>query len=177
MVANFSYSVDKILPNGDMAWNKGNIVTSPEGNFQRDVNNSFERRDYSQQADMVPKELRAGYKQEVRFTVTARRGADNFEFTEDYKGTLTVKGKEKIRVPAGEFEAYKIERITDFSGVQANGNGRWHGHNTVIGGYVPELRNFVARDHEHRIGSSPPSRDRVELTSFSVRGADTLAQR
>ena len=177
VVANFSYSVDKILPNGDMAWNKGNIVTSPEGNFRRDVNNSFERRDYSQQADMVPNELRAGYKQDVRFTVTARRGADNFEFTEEYKGTLTVKGKEKIRVPAGEFEAYKVERITDFSGVQTNGNGRWYGHNTVIGWYVPELRNFVARDHEHRVGSSPPTRERVELTSFSVRGAETLAQR
>ncbi len=177
VVSNFSYSVDKILPNGDMAWNKGNIVTSPEGNFRRDVNNSFERRDYSQQADMVPKELRAGYQQDVRFTVTARRGADNFDFTEDYKGTLTVKGKEKIRVPAGEFEAYKVERVTDFTGVQTNGNGRWYGRNIVVGWYVPELRNFVARDHEHRVGSSPPSRDRVELTSFSVRGAETLAQR
>ena len=177
VVSNFSYSVDKILPNGDMSWNKGNIITSPEGNFRRDVNTTFERRDYSQQSDMVPAELRVGYKQDVRFTVTARRGADNFEYTEEFKGTLTVKGKERVRVPAGEFEAYKIERNTDFTGVQTNGNGRWYGHNTVIGWYVPELRNFVARDHEHRVGSSPPSRDRVELTSFSVRGAEKLAQR
>ncbi|MBC7609263.1 MAG: caspase family protein [Polaromonas sp.] len=177
VVANFSYRVDKILPNGDMSWNKGNIVTSPEGNFRRDVNNTFDRRDYSQQSEWIPAELRVGYKQDVRFTVTARRGADNFEYTEEYKGVLAVKGKEKIRVPAGEFEAYKVERITDFSGVQTNGNARWYGRNTMAGWYVPELRNFVAREHEHRVGNSPPSRDRIELTSFSVRGAENLAQR
>jgi hypothetical protein len=44
--------------------------------------------------------------------------------------------------------------------------------------YVPALRNFVASEYEKRgQNGNVQSYDRHELTSFSVRGADHLAQR
>jgi hypothetical protein len=126
---------------------------------------------------LIPKVLKVGHKQNVQFVITAQRKADNFQYTEEYQGSLVVKAREKVKVPAGEFEAYRIERETQFTGTQTNGNGRWFGRNVIVAWYVPELRNFVARDSEHRVGSQPASLDRVELTSFSVRGAESFAQR
>ncbi len=57
-MSNFSYNVAQLRPDGDMLWSKGNIVTAQKGNLRRDINNTFERRDYGQQADWVPHELR-----------------------------------------------------------------------------------------------------------------------
>jgi hypothetical protein len=177
VVRNYGLTVDSIAANGDMSWNGGNILTSPEGNWRRDLNSEWSYRDYSNQLEWIPKELREGYKQDVQFTVSAKRANSNDPFTEEFKGTLTVKGREKVKVPAGEFLAWRIESNTSFNGTQINGSGRWYGFNYFVGWYVPELRNFVARDHEHRVGSQVPTRNRVELTSFSVRGAENLAQR
>ena len=88
-----------------------------------------------------------------------------------------VKEREKIKVPAGEFDAYRIERDTQFTGVQTNGSARWYGRDLVVGWYVPELNFFAAMDFEHRTGSQPANRDRAELTSFVVRTAERQASR
>jgi Caspase domain len=177
VVRNYTLSVEKLLPNGDMSWNSGKIVTSPEGNFRRDVNATFSLQDYSPQEEMIPKELRAGYKEDVKFTRTVVRTADNVHFTQEWKGRLTVKGKEKVKTPAGEFEAWRIERDTNFNAVQTNGNSRWYGHNLTTSWFVPELHYFVVREYEHRAGAGVAERERHELTSFSVRGAENLVQR
>jgi hypothetical protein len=73
-------------------------------------------------------------------------------------------------VPGGEFDAYRIERDTTFQGALTNGNSRWFGRNVLVGWYVPELRNFVAKESEHRVGNQPPTRTRIELTSYEVAG-------
>ena len=176
VVRNVGYKVDKLLLNGDMTWNGGAITTSPEGNFRRDVTASVPERDYSPQMDLVPKELRVGYRQPVDFVITVKR-KDDFAFKEEYKGTLVVKEREKIKVPAGEFDAYRIERDTQFTGFQTNGGARWYGRDLVVGWYVPELHFFAAMDFEHRTGSQPANRERAELTSFVVRTADRQAAR
>ena len=177
VVRNISYQVDQVLANGDMSWNGGGIVTTPEGNFRSDFGVTWSMRDFRPQNDYLPKELRVGHKQDVQFIVKSVRKADNFELTEEHKGSLAVTGKEKIKVPAGEFEAYRIERDVNFTGVQTNGSGRWFGRTLHIFWYVPELRYFAAMEFETRVGRDPATRERVELTSFSVRGAEHLAQR
>ena len=177
VVRNISYQVDQVLANGDMSWNGGGIVTTPEGNFRSDLGVTWSMRDFRPQNDYLPKELRVGHKQDVQFVVKSVRKADNFELTEEHKGSLVVTGKEKIKVPAGEFEAYRIERDVNFTGVQTNGSGRWFGRTLHTFWYVPELRYFAAMEFETRVGRDPATRERVELTSFSVRGAEHLAQR
>jgi hypothetical protein len=55
----------------------------------------------------------------------------------------------------------------------AASRGRW----AFTGWYVPELRTYVAFDDESRNANGSINRiDRHELTSFSVRGAENLAQ-
>lgn len=175
VVRNLLYKVEKLLPNGDMEWNGGAIVTSGLGNFRSDVNSVWQSRSYSPEQVLVPKEMRVGYKQDIHFVQTAKRKADGYQIREEHKGTLEVIAREKVVVPAGEFNAFRVERVTQFDGAQIDGADRWYGRNVVVGWYVPELHNFVARDHEYRIGPKAATLERVELTSFAVRGAEALA--
>ncbi len=90
-------------------------------------------------------------------------------WVQDWGGSLEVKTKERVRVPAGEFDAWRIERVASFKGVRTAGTGRpsWYGRNTSTIWVAPEVRNFVARDEEQRDnGSTVPERSRMELTSF-----------
>jgi hypothetical protein len=174
VVRNVQYKVDKLLPNGDMEWNGGAITTTAKGNFRSDANATWETRDFVPEQSLVPHELRVGYKQDVRFLQSAKRKADGYQLKEEHTGSLEVTAREKVTVPAGEFTAYRIERVTQFDGLQVNGTERWHGRYVVVGWYVPELHNFVARDYEYRVGTKAATRERMELTSFVVRNADAL---
>ncbi len=106
----------------------------------------------------------------MKFTLMVRRSTDKVAHTEECTRTLAVTGQEKIKVPAGEFEAYKIERVTDFTGVRTNRTGRWYGHNTVLGWHVTALRKFVALARERRLGNSAPPRVN-EMCSPAFQGA------
>ena len=175
VVRNANYKVNKILANGDMEWNDGQVVMSAERGLRRSENKKSDVSEYSPPLEWLPKELRVGYKQDVAFTLT--RKTDEAERVEQYKGTMLVKAKEMVKVPAGEFEAYRIERDTRFSGEKSPGGDRWYGTWNSVYWYVPALRNYVAYEQEHSVNSRPGTRERQELTSFSVRGAENLAQR
>jgi hypothetical protein len=125
---------------------------------------------------MVPKEFSVGYRQPVEFVLSARRKSDGYEFRETYSGTMEVKRREKIVVPAGEFDALRVERVLKYEGIQANGHDRWFGRSVMTGWYVPELRCYVARDSEFRVGSKPATRERIELTSFAGHVAEAFVQ-
>ena len=175
VVRNANYKVNKILANGDMEWNDSQVLMSAEGGLRRIQNGKSDVWNYSPQLDWLPKELRVGHKQDVAYTLT--RKSDEMERIEEYKGTMLVKAKEMVKVPAGEFEAYRIERDTRFSGVKNPGGDRWYGTWNSVYWYVPALHNYVAFEQETSVNSRAGTRERQELTSFSVRGAEKLAQR
>jgi pyruvate/2-oxoglutarate dehydrogenase complex dihydrolipoamide acyltransferase (E2) component len=166
VVSNSSFAVSKILANGDVEWNDGKMLTSPEGNWRRNRPNS-----YSPLWPWKPKELRIGYQEDIDFIINAS------DVTQRHRGKLVVKGKERIKVPAGEFEAYRIERNTEVNGVMTANGSQSFGYRTSVFWYVPELLYFIAFDDEYRVGGKLQMYSRQELTSFSVRGAENLAQR
>jgi hypothetical protein len=87
---------------------------------------------------------------------------------------MVVKGLEKIKTPAGEFNAWRVETEVFWQMQNANSRGRF----LYTGWYVPELRAYAAFEEESRnADNSFNRRERHELTSFSVRGAETLALR
>ena len=166
VVSNTSSVVSKILPNGDMEWDNGKSLISPEGNWRRRFPNT-----YNPVWPWKPKELRVGYKEDIEFVINAP------DVTQRHTGTLVVKSREKIKVPAGEFDAYRIERNTNVYGVLTENGNQTYGYRTSVFWYAPELLNFIAFDDEYRTGSKLQTYSRQELTSFSVRGAENLAQR
>ncbi|NJS35754.1 MAG: hypothetical protein HC765_03855 [Brachymonas sp.] len=115
-----------------------------------------------------PTQLIEGYSWDFKDTGTFVPAKGDKSTWQRY-GKFKVVRKESVRVPAGEFEAWRIE----FNGY--GGNNRWQ--ETVW--YVPALRNFVATEVEVRRSSGQIERfERHELTSYSVRGADeALAKR
>jgi pyruvate/2-oxoglutarate dehydrogenase complex dihydrolipoamide acyltransferase (E2) component len=166
VVSNSSFAVSKILANGDMEWNEGKMLTSPDGNWRRHSPNT-----YSPLWPWKPKEMRVGYQEDIDFVINAS------DVTQRHRGTLVVKGREKIKVPAGEFEAYRIERTTDVNGVATASGNQSFGYRTSVFWYVPELLYFIAFDDEYRVGGRLVMYSRQELTSFSVHRKENLAQR
>jgi hypothetical protein len=177
VVRNFSYKVDQLLTNGTMKWNGGTLDITPEGNILKETSAQWESREFSPNDELVPLEFRVGYRQPVAFTLSARRKSDGYHINEIYSGTLEVLRRERVVVPAGEFDALRIERVLKYEGTGANGSDRWFGSSVVTGWYVPELHCFVARDHEIRVGNKPPTRERIELTSYTVQSAMASAQK
>ncbi|MEI6802795.1 MAG: caspase family protein [Burkholderiales bacterium] len=176
VIRNASFKVDRIRENGDMEWNDSSIITGPDGSRRYANVGSGRANEYSPQLEWLPKELRIGYKQDVNYIFT-RTQDGAVDYRETYKGAMLVKGKEKVTVPAGEFEAYRIEREYQFTGTPNSGARGWYGLSTAIYWYVPALRNYVAFEIDHRSNGVLVTRERHELTSFSVRGAENLAQR
>ncbi len=175
VIRNLNHRVSKILPNGDMEWNDGQASTSPDGILRRSDAGKAGVYEYSPQLEWLPREMRVGYKQDIKFVIS--RKTTDFETTERHKGTLSVTGKERVKVPAGEFEAYRIVRGTQFNFERSDNNERAYGFFDSVFWYVPELRLYVAGDFEVRIGGRLTIRERHELTSFAIRGTEHLAHR
>jgi hypothetical protein len=121
--------------------------------------------------------LAIGYKQNVSWT----RRYKQFEGEGDEKhtGTIEVVGMEMVKVPAGQFKAYKIVRKTSFTG---NRNwiavGAYKGKALFTSWFVPALHTIVASEIEFDqvfgyvsgpgIWAMTPDRYRDELTSYQL---------
>ena len=81
---------------------------------------------------------------------------------------IQVKARETVRVPAGEFEALRIEIEATVDSTR--GSQRWANHWLHTYWYVPQLRYYAAVDIEVRSQSGQlERRDREELTSYEQR--------
>jgi len=96
---------------------------------------------------------------DARFTYSDRRNLSfplevgkKWTFTDDWarfdpplhgsaKANVTVASYEKVRVPAGEFDAFKIERTADFRVAETGSSGT----NTGVHWYAPAARTNVKR--------------------------------
>lgn len=175
VVRNYVNTVDRLQPDGSPLLNQGGLRWDAKGNL-RYLRSSDRERTMSGGYLNVPPVLQAGAKTPLSYEID-HKFTDGRQGKEEGKGTMVVKAQEKIKTPAGEFTAWRVE-IDVFGTMQmvglANGSYRW----VFVGWYVPELRTYVAYDDESRNSNGSFSRrDRHELTSFSVRGAEHLAQR
>ena len=172
VVRNEVATIERIQSDGTLILNGGRFRWDARGN-PRYSRSADRERTYSPDFTYVPPHLQAGARTPLNYEVDQRL-PDGSTSKENAKGTMVVKGQEKVRTPAGEFSAWRVE--IDVVGSTSNrpGSFRW----LFTGWYVPELRAYVASDDEVR-GADQAfiRRDRHELTSFSVRGADGLAQR
>ncbi|MGI9133225.1 MAG: hypothetical protein ACR2I0_04670 [Rhodoferax sp.] len=169
VVNNWSFRVDKILADGNFL--SGKTKYSPEGNTLGFSDGEFNAREYSDHNHWYPKEMRVGYSESFKFKDVATRVNGN-HFVQEWEGKAVVKAKERIRVPAGEFDVFRIEREATINGNQtANGSGRWFNRQTLTIWYAPEVHRYVAYEEVFRYGGSrAPDLTRVELTSFEVAG-------
>ena len=170
VVSNYALHVERIEPNGDLVVNKGTSVWTPEGSAK--FNRNAERtRNYTGYAQYPPV-WRVGAKSDMHYEIVSKF-ADGRSFKEVTSGAMVVKGQERVRTPAGEFEAWKVETEV-FWQIQGSSDG---GRYIQTSWYVPELRRYVAWEEESRNkNGSFNRRERHELTSFEVAGFQ-IAQR
>lgn len=177
VVNNWSRKVEAINGDGSLKLNGGAIELTGDGAIKivRGANGYL--REYSPAYKWIPSTLRVGYSEPVKLTLVWQNANGN-NGTEQRDGTVEVLAKEMIKVPAGEFEAWKIEFSGFGDGKILNLGSDYGRRFKETSWYVPALQNYVAhenmtRDRKNKIVSF----ERHELTSFSVRGADSLMQR
>jgi uncharacterized caspase-like protein len=171
VASNYSLQIDRIEANGDLVINKGGSIFDPRGNAKF-TRNAERERTYTNYFNYPP-EFKVGAKFDIAYEVDNKltSGSVNKEIS---KGTMLVKGQERVKTPAGEFEAWVVERNINWRNPSSNSGGTF----TLTGWYVPQLRRYVAWDEESRNSNGTFNRrERHELTSFSVAGADNLALR
>ena len=157
-----------VLNNGSVVWKQDGVLLQ-----QKEADGST--LDWSGYR-LFPATLRAGYSEKESYTLTWKRSDANGSEVRD--GEVKVIGMEKIKVPAGEFEAWKIEHRGFISGKNLTANATYTQRYIDVHWYVPALRNFVAQEYERRNSAGAVDRfSRNELTSYSLRGSDSFAQR
>jgi len=174
VISNWNRKISRILPNGDLL--SGATVLSPNGNIRQLTNNRFPSRVYSDAEVMFPKKMETGHQEDFSYKEQSRR-SDGKEFEQVFKGTLKVKGQERVKVPAGEFMAYRVEREASVTGIQTNGQDRWNARQEITYWYVPALHYYAAMEEVWRQGSGAPDMKRNELTSYELRSAQLADKR
>jgi Caspase domain len=177
VVENWARQIERIEPDGSMRLNSGRVQWSSTGGLQRTESASGRLRTYSPEIPSIPRQLQNGWQQAVKFTLTWRN-EDSQYGVEEREGKLTVLGRESVTVPAGTFDAWKVEMAGDAKGKNLVSNSNYYSTFKEVWWYVPALRYFVASEYEQRRSGQLESYVRYELTSYSVRGADeALAKR
>ncbi|MGZ3236539.1 MAG: caspase family protein [Burkholderiaceae bacterium] len=104
----------------------------------------------------LPENLKVGYKQNMAWTYRFKR--PDGEGEESHKGTMEVVGIETVKVPAGQFEAYKIVQLSKFVGKHSWQIGESRGSLKVTNWYVPSIRAIVVSQVDiENTGSSDSS--------------------
>lgn len=171
VVGNYARSVDAVLPDGTLVLNKGSVRWSALGNLQYDRTPERERT-FSAGYISIPAVLKAGAKTTLSYQVDKKYANGHVE-KEHGEGTMVVKAQEVISTPAGEFTAWRVVTDLFWQTQGTNSQGRW----ASTGWYVPALRSYAAFDNESRRANGTfIRRERHELTSYAVRGAEHLAQ-
>ena len=96
--------------------------------------------------------------------------ADKMLFSNGKHGKFLLKGKvgalEKITVPAGTFDAYRIELTLDASGTDEDAN---IGHTVETNWYAPSIKQYVKTENVFSRDGRVRSKDIFELLEYSLR--------
>ena len=171
VVDNFALQVDRIESNGDLTINRGASIWSANGEVKYSRNSERER--FFNGLKQYPPLLQAGAKSNYEYQIDSKF-PDGRKWKEISSAAMVVKGQEKVKTPAGEFDAWRVELEVFWRIEGSDSKGRY----SQVSWYVPQLRRYVAWDEESRnANGSFNRRDRYEMTSYSVNGADSFAQR
>jgi len=96
--------------------------------------------------------------------------ADKLLFSNGKHGRFNLAGEvqalEKVTVPAGTFEAYKVSLVLEATSTDEDANV---GHTTELFWYAPSVRRYVKLENTFSRDGRVRSQDRYELTEFSLR--------
>jgi uncharacterized caspase-like protein len=177
VVDNWVRNIEAFNSDGSIKLNDGRIQWTADGGISSIVGGDGSRTSYSPSYKWLPSSLKVGHNEPIKYAMTWRR-ADGVNGAEEHEGKVKVLAQERVKVPAGEFDAWKIEVSMWVNGKNLSSSTNYVNQINEVLWYVPALRNFVASEYEKRgQNGNVQSYDRHELTSFSVRGADHLAQR
>ncbi|MFD0667255.1 hypothetical protein ACT80S_06020, partial [Ramlibacter sp. MAHUQ-53] len=166
VIENWSRRIGSIAPDGSLLTTTGTLL-SPEGNERKTSNRVFQSRTFDSANIMIPRNLSVGHRENFKFTERSTR-LDGTEIEQSWSGTLEVVRTERVRVPAGEFEALRIERKASVDGREPGSVRTWSGTLEQVLWYVPQVRSYVANDFTFRPRLGAADRFRVELTSYEV---------
>jgi hypothetical protein len=172
VVRNRVEKIDSVLADGTLILNKGDIRRDSLGNM-RYSKTADRARTLSSAYVTIPPVLQKDAKTDLVYAADVLFN-DGSTAKEVGKGSMVVKGQEMVKTPAGDFNAWRVEADVLLWMLEKKGSYRF----VFTGWYVPELRNYVAQDEESRNANGSLNRlERHELTSFSVRGSESVASR
>jgi hypothetical protein len=158
------------LNNGAVRWAADGSIKGTDG-----PNGSFTN--FAPSYKWIPSVLKADYTEPFKHKIDWRH-ADGLNGTEDREGTLKVVGQVKVKVPAGEFDTWRLEVTGWINGINNSSHAAYTGSFKETFWYAPSLHNFVASEYERRNQQGHiQTNDRHELTSYSVHDTDRLAKR
>lgn len=175
VVKNWGRNVESFGSDGSIKLSGGLVEWTADGALKgsRGVNGS---ENYSPAYSWRPTTLRAGVTESIKYTrVWTNAGGSG---AEQVDATLKVIGQERVKVPAGEFDSWRIEVSGWINGKSSGGHQPYIDSFKQIIWYVPELNNYAAQEYIKRGRSnSVVKAERDELTSFTVQSAENMAQR
>lgn len=175
VVNNWSFKVTAILPEGDIILNDGQILADPDLNVRRSTGANLQSDVYDSHWHMVPSKFEPGWTETFRYKRHYVR-RDGYAAKQDWEGKMVVRGLETVRTPAGEFQAWRVERDASANSLPVGGGASWFAQMRQVSWYSTELRAAVAREWEFRAAGRLTENLRLELTSFEVAGHQLARQ-
>jgi len=174
VIGNMAFTIGEILENGDLVSKDKSIILKANGSPQliRYANGETHEWSESYEAVPAPDKLKVGYKQDIGWTYRYKGSGGGGE--EVHKGEMKVLGIEKVTVPAGEFETFKILRVTYYSSSLPQSSYYSSSKNTgsckETVWFAPSIGAVVIREVEVKGPDILMQADiyREELTSYEV---------
>jgi len=176
VLRSYTLRLAKASPTGELVTGGGSRFDAWMRAVRLDDAAGDRRREYAPNVPRGWEDWQPGRSTPVKFSEALSTMAGRPLWRCEHEATVRHVRMEKVRVPAGEFNArrYEIEGTCQRSAPgQPSTTNTWK--NTLW--YVPELRYYVALEVETRTPAGQLDvRTREELTSFQVRDAEVAAR-
>ena len=167
VVSNWGQTIDFIEADGTMIVNQGNTRLDPQGRIKYVKTADGRERTYPTTNQRWFADVKVGDTRAVNFAIDDKR-ADGKIYRTDNEAIMQVHGPEKVKTPAGEFEALRIEFKGQYKSVRNDGKS---GSGSFLNQYwySPSLRYYVAAEYESTGWDGKLDRRvREELTSYEM---------
>jgi hypothetical protein len=167
VVSNWGLSVDYIEADGSMLLNRGTTRLDAAGRIKYVKNADGRERTYPTTNLRWFPDMKKGEQRAISFATEDKR-ASGATYHVDNQALMRVFDFEKIKTPAGEFQAQRIELKGTYKSQRDDGKS---GEGTFFTKYwyVPSLRYYVVAEYENTDWNGKQERSvRDELTSFEV---------
>lgn len=168
VVDNWAIVIDRVEPNGDLVANGGDVLLDALGRIKRSRNAEGRERNFGDGVPTWFADMKVGDSRDLAWNLVYRNPDGSFGATV-FEGRMRVVARETVTVPAGRFEALRIERRGTYQNRRFSSSERFSGNWRHTVWYVPELRYFVASEYEERNDQNfLLQTERHELTSFEL---------